>query len=131
MSKLRADHFLMQPYRKRCGTKSTNSIAPATFSCMLCHNNKSICNHKLNNPERNTEYILLVHSHSQRVKNTAAWSVTLFLTLRVYPWFIAVVGYALPVELVELYVYTSVAVINTKKATKWTKSGGGYTVRMF
>ena len=36
---------------------------------------------------------------------------TLFLTSRVYPWFIAVVGFALLVELVELGVYASVAVM--------------------
>ena len=36
---------------------------------------------------------------------------TLFLTLWVYPWFIAVLGYALLVELVELCVYVSLAVM--------------------
>ena len=70
--------------------------------------------------------------------NFCAGLSTLFLTLRVYPWFIAVVGYALPVELVELGVYARIAVMlaqkrdfNTKKVTKWTKIGGGYTVQMF
>ena len=48
---------------------------------------------------------------------------------RVYPWFIAVVDFAaLPVELVELSVYASVAVMLTLKTTKF---GGGYTVWMF
>ena len=62
---------------------------------------------------------------------------TLFLTSRVYPSFLAVIGNALQVTLVEFCVYSSVAVIslktdfNTKTATKWTKIGGGYTVRMF
>ena len=34
---------------------------------------------------------------------------------QVYPWFIVVVSYALPVELVELCVYASVAVVLTLK----------------
>ena len=46
------------------------------------------------------------------------------------------VGYALPVELVELSVYASVAGMlslasNTKKVKEWTKVRGEYTVRMF
>ena len=40
---------------------------------------------------------------------------TLFLTLSmVYPWCMVVVGYGLPVELVELCVYSSVAVMAVK-----------------
>ena len=38
-------------------------------------------------------------------------TLILLLTSRVYPWFIAVVSFALQVELVEVCVYASVAVM--------------------
>ena len=46
---------------------------------------------------------------------------TLFLISRVYPWFIAVVDYALPVELVEFHVYSSIAIILALKTIYLTR----------
>ena len=48
---------------------------------------------------------------------------TLFLSLWVYPWFTAVVGFALPVELVELDVYASIDVMLAIKKKKKKKKG--------